>query len=72
MSKSQSEVELEQKAQFFKALGHPMRLLILNLVQLKPRHGEELAAILGLQPATISHHLKQVTEGGVLLAERDL
>lgn len=71
MSKSKSEQELEQKAQLFKALGHPMRLLILNLVQIKPRHGEELATILRLKPATISHHLGKLTEVGLLTSEKD-
>lgn len=71
MSKSQSEVDLERKAELFKALGHPMRLLILNLVQIQPRHGEELAAILRLQPATVSHHLSKLTEAGLLQSEKD-
>ena len=44
---------LEARARLFKALGHPTRLLILNLIKQKPRHTEEMAAILNLQPATI-------------------
>ena len=54
MSKSAYEGDLEARAELLKALGHPVRLLILNLLDMKPRHGEELAAILNLQPATIS------------------
>ena len=54
MSKMQAEVNLAERAQLFKALGHPARLLILNLVRAKPRHGEELAAILNLKPATLN------------------
>jgi hypothetical protein len=38
---------------------------------MKPRHGEELAAILNLQPATISHHLARLTEARLLRAEKD-
>jgi len=34
------EQNLEARAELFKALGHPVRLLILNLIKIKPRHGE--------------------------------
>ncbi len=70
-NKSNVEINLEARAQLFKALGHPVRLLILNLVKAKPRHGEELAAILNLKPATISHHLAKLTEVGLLKSEKD-
>ncbi len=71
MSKSPFEENLEARAQLFKALGHPVRLLILNLVQIKPRHGEELAAILSLKAATISHHLAKLTGVGLLKSKKD-
>jgi hypothetical protein len=66
-----TEAELTAKAELFKALGHPVRLLILNLVRLRPRHGEELAAILNLNPATISHHLALLTQAGLLISRKD-
>lgn len=62
---------MEARAQLFKALGHPTRLLILNLVNMKPRHGQELAAILNLQPATISHHLSKLADAGLLRSRKD-
>lgn len=71
MSKTASEENLEARAQLFKALGHPTRLLILNLIRMKPRHGEELAEILRLKPATISHHLSKLSEAGLLTAKKD-
>ncbi|MFC1850671.1 metalloregulator ArsR/SmtB family transcription factor [candidate division CSSED10-310 bacterium] len=71
MNKTKFEDNLESRAQFFKALGHPVRLLILNLVHRKPRHGEELAAILNLNPATISHHLQKLTRVGLLTSQKD-
>jgi len=71
MNKSNIEKNLEDRAALFKALGHPARLLILNLVDIKPRHGEELAAILGLNPATISHHLAKLAEVGLLSSRKD-
>ena len=61
---------LIQRADYFKALGHPARLLILNLIQMKPRHTEELSDILGLQPATISHHLSKLAAAGILSSEK--
>jgi DNA-binding HxlR family transcriptional regulator len=71
MSKEKYEENLESRARLFKALGHPVRLLIINLVRDKARHGEELAAILGLNSATVSHHLSQLTAAGILQSEKD-
>lgn len=71
MSETNYAQNLESRANLFKALGHPVRLLMLNLIKLKPRHGEELAEILRLNPATISHHLKLLAEVGLLKAEKD-
>lgn len=71
MSETNFEANLEARANLFKALGHSVRLLILNLVRIKPRHGEELAAILRLNPATISHHLTKLTDAGLLQARKD-
>jgi biotin operon repressor len=64
-------MKLEERADFFKALGHPTRLLILHLARIKPRHGEELAAILKLNPATISHHLNKLADAGLLTAKKE-
>jgi biotin operon repressor len=71
VNKLDHEANLAQRAELFKALGHPARLLILNLVQAQPRHGEELAAILGLTPATVSHHLAKLTAVGLLQAQKE-
>lgn len=65
------EQDLEARAELFKALGHPTRLLILNLIKNKPRHVEELAAILQLSPATVSHHLSKLSGAGLLRSEKD-
>jgi hypothetical protein len=71
MSKTGAERNLEARAALFKALGHPVRLLILNLVKMRPRHTEELATILLLKPATISFHLSQLQEVGLLESRKD-
>ncbi len=71
MPETNYELNLEARANLFKALGHPIRLLILNLIKINPRHGQELAEILRLNPATISHHLKILTENGLLESKKD-
>jgi hypothetical protein len=71
MNDKKYEANLEARSNLFKALGHPVRLLIVNLVKIKPRHGEELATILDLTPATISHHLAKLTDAGLLQAKKD-
>lgn len=63
--------ELESRAALFKALGHPTRLLLVNLIQAAPRHTEELAEILALSPGTVSHHLSLLSAAGLLRSERD-
>ena len=68
---SPAEADIERQAEFFKALGHPARLLIVNLARIKPRHGEELALILALNPATVSHHLAILTQAGLLSSKKD-
>jgi ArsR family transcriptional regulator len=71
MSKTVAERDLDARAALFKALGHPVRLLILNLVKMRPRHTEELASILALKPATISFHLSQLHQAGLLRSRKD-
>jgi ArsR family transcriptional regulator, arsenate/arsenite/antimonite-responsive transcriptional repressor len=63
--------DLESKAEFFKALSHPSRLLIVGLCRQKPRHTEEIAAILKLSSATVSHHLALLQKVGILESERE-
>lgn len=71
MNRNDKEANLEARAALFKALGHPVRLLIMNLVEIQPRHGQELAEILNLNPATISHHLGKLAEVGLLKSRKD-
>ncbi len=71
MGETNYELNLEARANLFKSLGHPVRLLIVNLVKIKSRHGQELAEILKLNPATISHHLKILTDAGLLESKKD-
>lgn len=63
--------QLEVQADFFKALSHPSRLLILGLCRQRPRHTEELAGLLQLSKATVSHHLSLLSNAGLLESERE-
>jgi predicted transcriptional regulator len=53
---------------FFKALGDEKRLKIVGLLAQKSLCVEELAAILDLSPATVSHHLRKLVEAGLVEA----
>lgn len=60
-------------ARTFKAVADPTRLQLLSLIQSSPG-GEacvrELSARLDLRQPTVSHHLKTMTEAGLLTRER--
>ena len=55
--------------QFFKALADETRLRLVGLLARRPHSGEQLAAILAVRPATISHHLAKLTEAGLVSIE---
>jgi DNA-binding transcriptional ArsR family regulator len=55
----------------FKGLSDPSRLKILGLLALRPRYGEELAEILDLRPATVSHHLARLRDGGLVRSVKE-
>ena len=65
---SLSDDELSAAARIFKALGDPTRVKILNLLATsgEARCVCELTAPVGLSQPTISHHLKKLTEAGLL------
>lgn len=64
---------LEQQASRLKAMGHPARLGILRLVVQGPREGTpvgEIQAGLGIPASTLSHHLSELAQAGLLKAAR--
>lgn len=67
-----SEEEAASTAALFKALGDPARVRIVNLLAAKG--GEvcacELEPALGLSQPTVSHHLKKLTDAGLLEREQ--
>jgi DNA-binding transcriptional ArsR family regulator len=61
---------IERWAQMFGALSDPTRLRIVRLLMRRPRYGQELAALMGLSGATISHHVGELSKAGILRLER--
>ena len=57
--------------QFFKALADGTRLKIVGLLARERLTGEQLAAILEVKPATISHHLAKLAEAGLVSASAE-
>ena len=56
---------------FFKVLANDNRLKILGLLVQQEYTGEELATILSIQPATVSHHLARLAEIGLVSARAE-
>jgi ArsR family transcriptional regulator len=64
--------EAEATAQVFKALSDPARVKILSIVVTaeEPVCACEFTPALGLSQATVSHHLKKLTDTGLLEREQ--
>jgi len=69
---SLSDDEAEATAGLFKALGDPARVRIVNLLATsdEPVCVCELVGPLGLTQPTVSHHLKKLTDAGLLVREQ--
>ena len=67
-----SDEEAGATAQLFKALGDPARVKIVNLLATsdEPVCVCELVPALGLSQPTVSHHLKKLTEAGLVSREQ--
>ena len=69
---SLTDAEAEATAQLFKALGDPARVRILNMLATTDDSvcACELIPALGLSQPTVSHHLKKLTDAGLLAREQ--
>lgn len=67
-----SNAEAEATASMFKALADPARVKILNLLATRGKAvcACEFIPALGLTQATVSHHLKKLSEAGLLEREQ--
>lgn len=61
----------ERLLQLFKSLADANRLKIVGLLARQPYPVEQLAAILNLRPSTVSHHLKLLSEAGLVSARAE-
>jgi len=61
----------EELLTFFKALADANRLKIVGLLSQQPYSVEQLAALLDLSPPTVSHHLKLLSEAGLVSARAE-
>jgi predicted transcriptional regulator len=60
------EQPLDSLVAFFKALGDLSRLRLVGILAQRESTGEELAAMLDLHPATISHHMTRLQRAGLV------
>ena len=69
---SLTEEQIESTAALFKALSDPGRVKIVNVLARTraPVCACEFEAALGLSQPTVSHHLKKLTEAGLLEREQ--
>ena len=69
---SVSDEDIASTAALFKALGDPARVKIVNVLARTPEPvcACEFEPALGLSQPTVSHHLKKLTEAGLLEREQ--
>ena len=67
-----TDAEAEATATLFKALGDPARVRIVNALATSPEPvcACEFEPALGLSQPTVSHHLKKLTDAGLLEREQ--
>jgi hypothetical protein len=61
----------EELVSFYKALADASRLKIVGLLAREAYSVEQLAALLDLKPATVSHHLAKLAEVGLVSARTE-
>lgn len=61
----------QMKAEFFKAIAHPARIRVLELLSVGERSVGELAATLELELSTLSQQLGVLRRAGVVTTRRD-
>jgi len=59
------------KAEFFRTLGHPVRIRVLELLQDGPRPVHELLAQIEVEQSNLSQQLAVLRRAGLVASERD-
>ncbi|MET8563501.1 metalloregulator ArsR/SmtB family transcription factor [Streptomyces flaveolus] len=60
----------EAKAEFFRMLGHPVRIRVLELLQDGPRPVRDLLAEIEVEPSNLSQQLAVLRRSGIVTATR--
>jgi DNA-binding HxlR family transcriptional regulator len=71
MSSSTDDARADALVRFFKVLAETNRLKIVGLLAHKPCSVEELSASLGVGSPTVSHHLRKLSEVGLVEARAE-
>ncbi|MFD9594506.1 ArsR/SmtB family transcription factor [Kitasatospora sp. NPDC059973] len=61
----------QAKAEFFRTLGHPVRIRVLELLQDGPRPVRELLAEIGIEPSNLSQQLAVLRRTRLVTATRE-
>ena len=61
----------QAKAEFFRLLGHPVRIRVLELLQDSPRPVRELLAEIKIEPSSLSQQLAVLRRYGIVKSRRD-
>ena len=67
----ESEPLYKLKGEFFKTLGHPARIRILELLTVRDRSVAELMPEVGLETSNLSQQLAVLRRAGVVTAHRE-
>jgi len=59
------------KAEFFKTLGHPMRIRVLELLSIREHAVSELLAEIPIEPASLSQQLAVLRRAGLVTPRRE-
>src|SRR6266704_4059511 len=61
----------QAKADFFRMLGHPVRIRVLELLQDGPKPVRDLLAAIEIEPSSLSQQLAVLRRSGIVTATRE-
>ncbi|TDC89235.1 ArsR family transcriptional regulator [Nonomuraea deserti] len=61
----------QAKAEFFRTLGHPVRIRVLELLQEGPRSVRDMLGAVDVEPSNLSQHLAVLRRTGIVTATRE-
>jgi len=59
------------KAEFFKTMGHPVRIRVLELLNVREHAVSELLAVIDVEPANLSQQLAVLRRAGLVTTRRE-